>query len=140
MCSGRPSRRAFVSVDRLLRTCVRVDGRNVLRLSRIWINWSQIDVVATKQYFRRHSLAYRLACLYILLAGSLIISRKYVPREAIMKFSVVAICVASCLSWGTYLVGAQPLESNLSALPSISSQLSKALYQTITTTTNLSRS
>lgn len=139
ICSGRPGRRAFESVDRLLTTCVRVDGRNVLRLSRIAIKWSQIDIVAIKQYFRRHSLTYQLVCLYILLAGSLSPSRKHISREAMMKFFVVAICVASCVSRGTYLVSAQPLTSNLSAVVSTSSVLSEFLYET-STTTNLSRS
>ena len=82
ICSGRPGRRAFESVDRLLTPCVRVDGRNVLRLSRIWIKWSQIDIVATKQYFRRHSLAYQLVCLYILLAGSLSPSNVFLEKQS----------------------------------------------------------
>lgn len=135
ICSRRPGRRAFESVDRLLTTCVRVDGRNVLRLSRIWIKWSQIDIVAIKQYFRRHSLTYQLVCFYILLAGSLSPSRNHISREAIMKFFAVAICIASCVSGGTYLVSAKP---NLSAVVS-PSELSEALYDTIPTT-NLSRS
>lgn len=141
ICSGRPGRRAFESVDRLLTACVRVDGRNVLRLSRIWIKWSQIDVVAIKHYFRRHSLAYQLACFYILLAGSLSPPRKHISREAIMKFFAVAICVASCVSRGIYFVSAKPVTPNLSEVVSASSELSElsaVLYAT--TRTNLSRS